>query len=146
MWHHTKKSPVIRQKGRISKRVLQENKSCQIFQKTKISYPPPLLTRACVHQGVRNVCFLWKICCTLFSCYTRFKIRPFALLSVKYSALSTQATHSNLCQQITVQQILTISFASRIKMWVLVNKTLIIMEKNFENVESRDFVHAKKKN
>ena len=30
---------VKRQKGRISKRLLQENKACQIFRKTRISYP-----------------------------------------------------------------------------------------------------------
>ena len=29
-------------KGRISKRVLQENKASQIFQKTNISYPPDM--------------------------------------------------------------------------------------------------------
>ena len=32
-----KNTSVIRQKGRISKRVFQENKGCQIFQKTTIS-------------------------------------------------------------------------------------------------------------
>ena len=40
-------------KGRISKRVFQENKARQIFQKTNISYP--LIRTA--YQGVRNVRF-----------------------------------------------------------------------------------------
>ena len=43
-------------KCRISKRVLQENKERQIFQKTNIAYPL-IRTRACAYQGVRNVCF-----------------------------------------------------------------------------------------
>ena len=64
-------------KGRISKRVLQENKGHQIFRKTNISYLL-IRTRMCAYQGVRNVCFSeWR---ALFSCNTRFEIRPFALL------------------------------------------------------------------
>ena len=53
-------------KGRISKRMLQENKACQIFLKTNISYSI---------QGIRIFVFrkLWR---ALFSCNTR----PFALL------------------------------------------------------------------
>ena len=43
-------------KGRISKRVFQENKACQIFRKTNISYPM-ICTRTCAYQGVRKVCF-----------------------------------------------------------------------------------------
>ena len=43
-------------KGRILKRVLQENKARQIFRKTNISFPL-IRTRMCVYQGVRNVCF-----------------------------------------------------------------------------------------
>ena len=43
-------------KGRIWKRVFQENKARQIFRKTNISYPL-MRTRTFVHQGVRNVCF-----------------------------------------------------------------------------------------
>ena len=44
-------------KGRISKRLFQENKARQIFRKMKISYPM-IHTRTCAYQGVRNVCFL----------------------------------------------------------------------------------------
>ena len=43
-------------KGRIWKRVFQENKARQIFRKTNISYPL-MRTRTFVHQGVRNVYF-----------------------------------------------------------------------------------------
>ena len=43
-------------KGRISKRVFQENKARQIFRKTNISYPL-IRTRTCAYQGVRNVRF-----------------------------------------------------------------------------------------
>ena len=43
-------------KGRISKRVFQENKARQIFRKTNISYPR-IHTRTCAYQWVRNVCF-----------------------------------------------------------------------------------------
>ena len=46
----------IKAKGQISKRVFQENKTCQIFQKTKISYTL-IRTRMCVHQRVRSVRF-----------------------------------------------------------------------------------------
>ena len=69
-------------KGRISKRVLQENKARQIFRKTKFSYPL-IRTRACVYRGVKNVCFR-KICRALFPCNTSFEIRPFALLTTKF--------------------------------------------------------------
>ena len=52
-------SEVVRNKakGRISKRVFQENKAHQIFQKTNI-YDPLIGTRTCLYQGVRNVRFL----------------------------------------------------------------------------------------
>ena len=43
-------------KGRISKWVFQENKACQIFRKTNMSYPV-INTRMCAYQGVRNVRF-----------------------------------------------------------------------------------------
>ena len=51
-------------KGRISKRVFQENKARQIFQKTNISYPQ---IRTCTWRAL----FSWNI---------RFEILPFALL------------------------------------------------------------------
>ena len=43
-------------KGRISKRVLQEHKSSQIFRKTEI-FTPLICTYKCAYQGVRNVRF-----------------------------------------------------------------------------------------
>ena len=43
-------------KGRISKRVLQEYKACQIFRKTNIFYPL-IRTHTCAYQWVRNNCF-----------------------------------------------------------------------------------------
>ena len=49
-------------KGRISKRVLQENESRQIFRKTNISYPLiRTRTRIWAYQGVRNVRFVEKL-------------------------------------------------------------------------------------
>ena len=46
-------------KGRISKRVFQENKARQIFCKTNISYPL-IRTRTCTYQVVRNIRFAKK--------------------------------------------------------------------------------------
>ena len=43
-------------KGRISKRVLQENNARQIFRKTNILHPL-ICTHTCVYQEVRNVRF-----------------------------------------------------------------------------------------
>ena len=54
----------IKAKGRTSNRVVQENKSRQIFRKMKISYLL-IRTRTCPYQGVRNIrllacfVFLW---------------------------------------------------------------------------------------
>ena len=44
-------------KGRISKRVFQENKACQIVRKTNISYPL-IRTRTCVSEG--NKCSFFR--------------------------------------------------------------------------------------
>ena len=52
-------------KRRISKRVFQENKVRQIFQKTNISYAL-IRTRTCPYQGVRNVCFSENLACFVF--------------------------------------------------------------------------------
>ena len=52
-------------KGRISKRVFQENKTRQIFRKTNISYPL-MRTRTCAYQGVRNVHFSEIFTCFVF--------------------------------------------------------------------------------
>ena len=66
-------------KGRISKRVFQENKARQIFPKNEISHPL-IRTRTCVYQGVRNVCFSENLACFVFLNH-RFDIRPFGLLA-----------------------------------------------------------------
>ena len=52
-------------KGRISKRVFQENKARQIFRKTNISYPL-IRTRTPAYQGVRNVPFSENLVCFVF--------------------------------------------------------------------------------
>ena len=52
-------------RGRISKRVFQENKARQIFRKRNISYPP-IRTRTFAYQGVRNVRFSENLGCFAF--------------------------------------------------------------------------------
>ena len=52
-------------KGRISKRVFQENKARQIFRKTNISNPM-IRTGTCAYQGVRNVRFSENLMCFIF--------------------------------------------------------------------------------
>ena len=66
-------------KGRISKRVFQENKAHQIFRKTNISYPL-IRTRTCVYQGVRNVCFPENLMCFV-SLKHLFWNSPFCLIT-----------------------------------------------------------------
>ena len=56
---------VNKAKGRISKRVFQENKARQIFWKTNISNPL-IPTRTCAYQGVRNVIFSNSLTSFLF--------------------------------------------------------------------------------
>ena len=51
--------------GWFSKRVFQENKARQIFQKMNISYPL-IRTRTCAYQGVRTVCFSGNLACFVF--------------------------------------------------------------------------------
>ena len=48
----------------ISKRVFQENKARQMFQKTNI--PPPIRTYTCAYQDVRNVRFSENLACFVF--------------------------------------------------------------------------------
>ena len=69
-------------KGRISKQVFQENKACQIFRKTNISYSL-IRTRTCVYQGVRNIRFSENLVYFVFLKH-RFEIRPFALLRTNF--------------------------------------------------------------
>ena len=52
-------------KGRISKRVLQENKARQISRKMNIYYLL-ICTRTCVYQGVRNIRFSKNLMCFVF--------------------------------------------------------------------------------
>ena len=53
-------------KGRISKRMFQENKVCQIFRKMKISYYPLIRTCTRAYQRVRNVRFSENLACFVF--------------------------------------------------------------------------------
>ena len=66
-------------KGRISKRVFQENKACQIFRKTNISYPL-IRTRTGAYRGIRNVRFLKNLACFVFLKHP-FSHSPFCLIS-----------------------------------------------------------------
>ena len=66
-------------KGRISKRMFQENKARQIFRKTNISYPL-IRTRTCAYQGVRNVRFSENLACVVFLKYP-FRDSPFCLIT-----------------------------------------------------------------
>ena len=63
-------------KGQISKRRQWGNKTCQIFWKANISYPPPplIVTHTCAYQVCKNVRFSKKWFALIF-CYLRFEIR-----------------------------------------------------------------------
>ena len=76
-------------KGRISKRVLQENKAPQISPT-----PPPPSPPVCV-SGWQEMFVFRKIWRALFSCNTRFEIRPFTLLPMGYDFCSKD---QKLCQ------------------------------------------------
>ena len=67
-------------KGRISKRVFQENKARQIFQKTNISYPL-IRTRTSAYQGVKMFVFSENLTCFAFL-KLRFWNSPFCLITV----------------------------------------------------------------
>ena len=66
-----------KEKGRILKRVFQENKACQIFRKTNSSYPL-ICTRTYEYQGIRNVCISEKlgVLCVLETPVLRFALFP----------------------------------------------------------------------
>ena len=66
-------------KGRIRKRLFQENKVRQIFRKTNISYPL-IRTRTCACQGIRNVCFSENLTCFVFLTHP-FWDSPFCLIT-----------------------------------------------------------------
>ena len=72
------KSSVIRQKGRISKRVFQENKAHQFSEKRTFLTPCYAHLQA---QGVRNACGKFDVLCFLETPF--FEICPFALLPMK---------------------------------------------------------------
>ena len=71
-------------KRRISKRVFQENKARQIFQKTNISYPL-IWTRMCVYQGVRNVRFSENLAYFLFLKHPSWDL-PFCRIIDEFTA------------------------------------------------------------
>ena len=64
-------------KGRISKRVFQENNARQVFRKTNMSNPL-IRTRTCAYQGIRNVRFFGKFDVLFF---IETPVLRFALLS-----------------------------------------------------------------
>ena len=84
-------------KGQISKRMFQENKACQIFRKTNISYPL-IRTRTYVYQGVRNVRFR-KIWLTLLPQNIGFEIHPFGFLPMNSQGLQFSASHGRIEQK-----------------------------------------------
>ena len=93
-------SSVITQKGRISKRVFQEDKARQIFWKTNISYPL-IRTRTCAYKEVRNVRFSESLACFFFLKYP-FWDSPFCLIilpticSINYSSFAWKIQEINI--------------------------------------------------
>ena len=71
------KSSVLRQKGRILKRVFQEYKACQIFRKTNISYP-------LIRTGGKKCSLFGKfdVFCFLETPVLRFALLPYYRRSV----------------------------------------------------------------
>ena len=65
-------------KGRISKRVLEENRACQISRKRNISYPL-IHTHTCAYRGIKNVRFFGKfgVLCFLETSILRFALLPY---------------------------------------------------------------------
>ena len=68
-------------KGRILKRVFQENKARQIFRKMNIFYPL-IRTRTWAYQRVKNVRFLENLACFVFLKHP-FWNSPFCLITDK---------------------------------------------------------------
>ena len=66
-------------KGRILKRVFQENKARQIFRRTNISNPL-IHTHTCAYQGVRNVRFSKNLMCFVFLQHPFWDL-PFRLIT-----------------------------------------------------------------
>ena len=65
-------------KGRISKRVFEENRARQIFRKKNISYPL-IRTHTCAYRGIKNVRFFGKfgVLCFLETSILRFALWPY---------------------------------------------------------------------
>ena len=70
-------------KGRILKRVFQENKARQIFRKTNIFYPL-IRSRTCAYHRVRNVHFSENLACFVFLKNPFWDSLFFALLPTSY--------------------------------------------------------------
>ena len=67
---------VNKAKGRISKRVFEESKACQIFQKMNIFYPPD--TYVCVSGGKKCLFFgKFGVLCFLVTYVLRFTLFPY---------------------------------------------------------------------
>ena len=79
-------------KGRISKRMFQENKARQIFWKTNISHP---LTRThtCAYQGVGNVCFSENLAWFIFLKHPFWDL-PFCLITGEFYVKFTPSNQS----------------------------------------------------
>ena len=94
-------------KGRISKRVFQENKAQQIFKKSNVSFTL-IHTRRCAYQGVRNVRFSENLSCFVFL-KTHFEINPFALLPTVLSGVIKLDTTRTFVSFFSWQTILYVS-------------------------------------
>ena len=94
-------------KGRISKRVFQENKAQQIFKKSNVSFTL-IHTRRCAYQGVRNVHFSENLSCFVFL-KTHFEIHPFALLPTVLSGVIKLDTTRTFVSFFSWQTILYVS-------------------------------------
>ena len=116
-------------KGRISKRVFQENKTRQIFRKTNISYPL-----------VENVCFRknWR---ALFSWNTRIEIRPFALLTTFFFSVVRLSCYSLWMQPIEIRL-----FVNRTSYGKITRKNSSKRKTNFlRNLTNHEKIQTKKK-
>ena len=72
-------------KGQISNRKQQENKIRETLRKRTFLTIFLICTRACTYQGIKNIYFLENlVCCALFFCHLRFKIRPFDFIQLQF--------------------------------------------------------------
>ena len=82
---------ISKARGRIAKRVLQENKARQIFRKANIYYPL-ICTGMCAYQGVKNVCFPENLARFIFLKHP-FWGSPFCLIAHKHTAENLKIVH-----------------------------------------------------